>query len=150
MRQATTMGKQHTFHTPIPQGWAFLCCFVACALTFATVVFFNGAHAAQSDQMIEASQIKAARDISCLAGIAAFIALMCVARHRPHILRPVALSAAAIVLGLIGHALSLAAGSLGAQALLMLGSCATSVATAWTTVLLLLACSSLNLQRVCV
>ena len=144
------MGKQHTFHTPIPQGWAFLCCFVACALTFATVVFFNGAHAAQSDQMIEASQIKAARDISCLAGIAAFIALMCVARHRPHILRPVALSAAAIVLGLIGHALSLAAGSLGAQALLMLGSCATSVATAWTTVLLLLACSSLSLQRVCV
>ena len=144
------MGKRHTFHTPIPQGWAFLRCFVACALTFATVVFFNGAHAAQSGQMIEASQIKAARDMSCLAGIAAFIALMCVARHRPHILRPVALSVAAIVLGLIGHALSLAAGNLGTQALLMLGSCATSVAAAWTTVLLLLACSSLSLQRVCV
>lgn len=144
------MGKQHTLTTPIPQRWAFLRCFVACTLTFAAVIFFNGTPATQFGQAMDASQVKAARDMSCLAGIVAFVALMSVARHRPQSLHPVALSVAAIVLGLAGHILSLAAGNLDAQALFIFGSCATSVATTWTTVLLLLACSSLSLQRVCV
>ncbi len=150
VRRIPHMGKRHTFDTPIPQGWAFLRCFVACTLTFATVVFFNGTPATQPGQVIDASHIKAARDMSCLAGIAAFIALMFVARHRPQSLHPVALSVAAVVLGLIGHVLGLVSANLNVHAFLIPGSCLMSIATAWTTVLLLLACSSLNLQRVCV
>ena len=91
-----------------------------------------------------------ARDLSCLAGIAAFVVLMFVARYRPQAIRPVTLSVSAAVLGLVGHTLSIVSGALDVQALLVLGSCATSIATTWTTVLLLLACSSLSLQRVCV
>lgn len=144
------MGKQHTFNTPIPQRWAFLRCFVACTLTFASVLFFNGTAGPQASAAFDIAQIKMARDMSCMAGIAAFIILMFVARYRPQAMRPVALSVSAAILGLVGHALSIASGALDVQALLVLGSCATSVATTWTTVLLLLACSSLSLQRVCV
>ena len=144
------MGKQHTFNTPIPQRWAFLRCFVACTLTFASVLFFNGTAGPQTAAAFDIAQIKMARDMSYMAGIAAFIILMFVARYRSQGIRPVALSVSAAVLGLVGHTLSIASGALDAQALLVLGSCATSVATTWTTVLLLLACSSLSLQRVCV
>lgn len=146
----STMGKQHTFNTPIPQRWAFLRCFVACTLTFASVLFFNGTAGPQTAAAFDIAQIKMARDMSCMAGIAAFIILMFVARYRPQAIRPVTLSVSAAILGLVGHALSIASGALDVQALLVLGSCATSVATTWTTVLLLLACSSLSLQRVCV
>ena len=144
------MGKQHTFNTPIPQRWAFLRCFVACTLTFASVLFFNGTAGPQTAAAFDIAQIKMARDVSCMAGIAAFVVLMFVARYRPQAIRPVALSVSAAVLGLVGHTLSIASGALDVQAFLVLGSCATSIATTWATVLLLLACSSLSLQRVCV
>ena len=70
------MGKQHTFNTPIPQRWAFLRCFVACTLTFASVLFFNGTAGPQTTAAFGIAQIKMARDMSCMAGIAAFIILV--------------------------------------------------------------------------
>lgn len=135
---------------PAPTARAlFWCCLAACALVFTSDLFFNGALGTASGGVEAPAGIAGARDVSCLVGTAAFLALWVVGMRRPELLRPRGLTACAAVLVGAGQALTLVGQATGGAWPAVVGMCASGVASAWATLLLLLACSSLDLRRVC-
>ena len=134
-----------------PAGWEVrVRCFIACTLTFSSVLFFNGALGGDVAGTGESSAMQEARDWSCLAGVAAFLALMAMGMRAPRTLQSKALTRVSALLVIAGHAASCAGELQDVGWLTIFGACLTGIACAWTTLLLLLACSTLSLHEVCV
>lgn len=92
-----------------PTGRAvFWRCLAACALVFTSDLFFNGALGTAPGGVEGSAGITAARDVSCLVGVAAFLALWALGMRGSHLLRSPGSTVGAAVLAGAGQALALA------------------------------------------
>ena len=146
---ATTKTRDDARQTA-PGRAPFWRCLLACTLLFASVLFFNGALGPSASAVLaQETDASGARDASCLVGAAAFIALGLAGMHRPRLLSALAPALASAALVIMGQSLTLLGECTGTAWAGILGTCLTGAAGAWIMVLLLLACSALDLRSVC-
>ena len=120
-------------------------CAVASTLTIATAALFNG----PLNEAIE-PVASAGRDLSTLFSATLLVVLALVARHCPRVISPRWMGLASVALLLVGHAMGGAGVAMGSAALVSVGMCLSSAAETWCGVVWLLACSRMDVRRICI
>ena len=126
------------------QGHVFARCFLAGILGVLTTLLFNGGLFSAYDAVFEWT-----RDESTWLDIVLLIVLLVVARYRPKALKPLQLSVAVCCIGAVGCALCALGLGCANAIVLIVGVALGSPISCWGTVVWILACSKLDLRRMC-
>ena len=123
----------------------FIRCFTVGIFNTILMVLFNSGVSVAQDAVFAWS-----RDESTLADVALLLILVFIARRQPAVIKPITISAAVILLGIIGTTLCAFGVAAGEPFALVVGILLHSPLDTWGIVIWLLACSTLDTRRACI